>query len=134
MNEYLKAVLNWGFEQGVGYQLCYRLSPVTPSGSNPKSKTVVINMNWHDPAQLPYQAAHEIGHVLNQDSGSLYMFTPSKVRYEGEANKRAIDILVPIYFEDVYPEDANIQEFLDSFHIPEKMRDWAKDSIQRYYL
>lgn len=133
MDENLRLVLNYAMDHQIGFQCTDVLSPITPCGSNPKRRMILINTNFHDKIQLPYQAAHEVGHVLNQDEGCLYMFSYSKASAEGGANKRAIDILIPMYFADINQEDANVQRFLDAFHIPSKMSDWAFDSIQKFY-
>lgn len=133
MNEYLTQVFRYAWDHKIGIECSDLFSPNTPCGSNPAHRLIVINTNFHDQQQLPYQAAHEVSHVLNQDDGCLYLFTYSKTSIEGAANKRAIDILVPIFFEDIMPEDANINNFLQAFHIPSKMTDWSIESIQNYY-
>lgn len=134
MNDFLNQVLNYAWDNKIGIQCSDLFCPNTPCGSNPSNRMIVINTNFHDQQQLPYQAAHEVAHILNQDDGCLYMFTYSKTSMEGRANKRAIDILVPIFFEDIMPEQANVNDFLETFHIPSKMTDWATESIQNYYL
>ncbi|NVO88908.1 ImmA/IrrE family metallo-endopeptidase [Lactobacillus rhamnosus] len=131
---YLNEVLKYAVNHDVKYTLAYLLSPITPSTSNPKNRRIVINMNFHDQGQLAYQAAHEVRHVINEDSGRLYLFSASKNSIEGAANKGAIDILVPIYFDEIEEDDANVNCFLDALHIPYTMFDWAVQSIEDYYF
>lgn len=132
-NDYLNDVLNYGMDHGIGFKTSREFSKYTPSGSDPSHKQIVINTNWHDPAQLPYQAAHEIAHVLHEDPGVLYFVPTAKSGCEADANRGAIDILVPMYFADVEPEDANVNDFLQAFSIPAYMHDATCTAVREYY-
>lgn len=133
MNDYLTQVLNYAFEHGIGVECSNDFCSDTPCASNPDARRIVINMNFHDQSQLPLQAAHEVGHILNQHSGLLYMFTLLKSKQEAEANLTALQILVPMYFADTDPEDANSQNFMDAFHVPEPLVGMAETEIRHYY-
>ncbi len=133
MNDYLTQVLNYAFEHGIGVECSNGFCSDTPCASNPDARRIVINMNFHDQAQLPLQAAHEVGHILNKHSGLLYMFTLLKSQQEAEANRTALQILVPMYFADTEAEDANSQAFMDIFHIPDSLAGVAEDEIKNYY-
>ena len=91
-------------------------------------------MNWHKPKQLPYQAAHEIMHVLHQDPACLYFYSASKNSIEGEANIGGIHMLVPLCFADVDQEDANLYQFMQAFDIPAPMEDTALEAIKEFYM
>lgn len=132
-SDMLREVLNYGFDRGVGAELTYKLKPYTPSVSNPETRWIAVNMNWHRPKQLPYQAAHEIMHVLHQDPACLYFYSASKNSIEGEANIGGIHILVPLYFADIDQEDANLNQFMEAFDIPAPMEDVAKETIAEFY-
>ena len=93
-SDMLREVLNYGFDRGVGAELTYKLKPYTPSVSNPETRWIAVNMNWHKPKQLPYQAAHEIMHVLHQDPACLYFYSASKnsicLLYTSDACRRRL--------------------------------------------
>ncbi|WP_273931915.1 ImmA/IrrE family metallo-endopeptidase [Lacticaseibacillus paracasei] len=133
-SDMLREVLNYGFDRGVGAELTYKLKPYTPSVSNPETRWIAVNMNWHEPKQLPYQAAHEIMHVLHQDPACLYFYSASKNSIEGEANIGGIHILVPLYFTDIDKEDANLNQFMKAFDIPASMEDAASEAIKGFYI
>jgi Zn-dependent peptidase ImmA (M78 family) len=95
---------------------------------------IVINTNWHIHSQIPYQAAHEIAHVLHEDPGVVYFHVPTaKSGIEAEANRTAINILAPMYFDEIEPEDANIDEFLGAFAIPSYMYDVTYITVRKLY-
>ncbi len=133
MNNYLQRILSFAFTHGIGITLCRDFSPFTPSGANPERKQIVINMRWHRPQQLPYITAHEIAHILNEDSGLLYFSGTAKTAIEGQANRGAIDILIPIYFQDIEKEFADMYAFMNEFEIPGFMEDYVSQSIQDFY-
>lgn len=64
----------------------------------------------------------------------MYMFTLLKQGQEAEANLTAFHILVPMYFADTEAEDANSQNFMDAFHVPEPLVNMAEDEIRSFYL
>ncbi|MCX2455670.1 ImmA/IrrE family metallo-endopeptidase [Lacticaseibacillus nasuensis] len=133
MNTYLWKLLNWATDHDIAWEVQDSLSPYTPCTSNPSNRRMVINSRYHDPLQLPFQAAHECGHIINGDSGTLYLYTPSKTALEGAASRTGIKILVPLFFDGVDDTDANSQRFVEAFHIPSSMVDWVQDEIVDYY-
>ena len=133
MNDFLIRVLNYGFVHGIAYEATTLLSPVTPCAANPYYKRIVINLRFHNQSQLPFQAAHEIQHVLNHDEGVLYFHPTTKCAMEAAANRGAVDILVPMYFDGIDPEDANVTRFMDAFAIPGNLTDTCTASIRDWY-
>lgn len=132
MDDLLDKVIAFARSKGIEVTRLYELSPVTPCGSDPSQGTIYINMNFGDQNQLPYQAGHEVQHVLEGHEGVLY-FTPSKMGMEGAANRGSIDILVPLYFDSVEPEDANAAQFIDDCGISDGLRDYVAGAICDFY-
>lgn len=132
-DEFMTSTLNFAFDHGIRYELTNEMDPNTPSGSSAYHKSIVINMNWHDQQQLPFVVAHETAHVICGHKGISYFCDSSNSATEAEANRTAVDILVPMYFEDVDPQDANYHKFLDSFHIEESMADYSINTIDDFY-
>ncbi|WP_203664766.1 ImmA/IrrE family metallo-endopeptidase [Lacticaseibacillus sp. 53-4] len=96
--EMLSRVVNWGMDHGVSWQWL-DLKPWTKPRADSESKSYVLNRNWPNKREIPFQAAHEIKHILNGDDGVYYYSTDrSQQIFEGDANRGALKILVPIYF------------------------------------
>lgn len=134
MNDnFMQSTLNFAFDHKIRYELTSAMNSDTPSGSSAYHRSIVINLNWYDQQQLPFVVAHETAHVLCSHRGISYFCDSSNSATEAEANRTAVDILVPMYFEDIDPEDANYHAFLDSFHIGESMADYSIDTIDDYY-
>ena len=38
----------------------------------PQKKLIIINTNWWNPSEVPFMAAHELGHCINGDKGVMY--------------------------------------------------------------
>lgn len=130
---YLYDVMNYAMENGVTFLMEDRLSEYTPSAANPSTHTVLINSRFHDPYQIPYQAAHEVEHVLMEHSGQLYFNGADTCGQEGEANRGALKLLVPMYFADIDADAANPYTFMKAFSIPGTMYDYTVSAIQEYY-
>jgi len=42
--------------------------------------------------------------------------------------------LVPLYFDDIDEEDANLEKFMSAFDIPTSMSDIALKAIKKFYM
>lgn len=127
--ELFNQVLDYARRHGVGFILTKELQPDTPSASDPAKSLVVINMCWRDQNQLPYVAAHEIGHCLDGDDSSILYFTTTAnhSKYEYHANKKAFEILLPLTIDgDCQPDQINVVDWMDNMHIPS----WEIGSVQ----
>lgn len=106
--------------------------PYTPSVTHTKSRTIIINTNWHDKRQIPLQLAHEMGHIINGDQATrpLY-FSMMQSDYTSElaANRTAIKLLLPFYLRDKSIENVNSQDFMDAFSVPSHLESVVKDEI-----
>lgn len=110
------------------------LSPDTPPATNTETRRIAMNSNWHDKNAISFQYAHEIGHILTgQRSKSILYFTPLKSGMELEANKYAIDLLLPFYLEDKDKSSINIYDFMDAFSIPSHLEETVSDSIRKLF-
>ena len=38
----------------------------------PQKKLIIVNTNWWNPPEVPFMAAHELGHCINGDTGVMY--------------------------------------------------------------
>jgi len=106
----------------------------TPAAVNPYYKTIVLNSNWHDPQQIPFQLAHEMGHLLNNDgqSSCLY-YSPSKFGIEGHANRTAIKLLLPYFLDDNIMEHVSSTKIMESLDMSQYLEGMVQEEILNYY-
>ena len=67
--EYLKSIAD---RFDIEYFWPSALSPSTPPAAKPSKKRIVMNPNWHNAREIPFQFAHEIAHILNDDDTKKY--------------------------------------------------------------
>lgn len=134
VNDYIEKLLEYATKLKIGYELVY-LSPVTPSASNARTRMIAINMNWHRKKELPFQIAHEIAHVLNGDDASILYFSTdvSHSKIEHSANSNALNILIPMYFDDCSFECVNVGKFMEDLIIPARMEEEVRDKLTTYF-
>ncbi|MFO1550731.1 ImmA/IrrE family metallo-endopeptidase [Lactiplantibacillus plantarum] len=125
MNIYIKRLMQYAWDNGISCILTDKLDEYTPSSANPDKNIVLINLKWHNPSEIAFQMAHELGHVINQDEGILYFSSFSnKSKFERQANLKALDILIPIYLNEVDTySDNSVMPFMESFGIPTRLED-----------
>ena len=126
-------VIDYGRSLGI---VCYDtdgLKPETPSNANPAINAIIINLNTPNKRHLPYEAAHEIEHVVLEHHGVCTFDGRDVSGQEGEANRGAIDLLVPMYFEDRPQESADVYQFMDALAIPGTMRDYVEEAVCTFY-
>lgn len=131
-SEIMNWLFNYAFDKGVS-MMFIQLDPYTPPATNVRTKRILMNSSWHNKAELPLQFAHEIGHImLEQEYSGLLYYTPSKFGMEFEANKYAINLLLPFYMEDKESQQINIYDFMDCFSIPSHLEEAVTEAIRNY--
>ncbi|MGV0167644.1 hypothetical protein ACRYI5_03465 [Furfurilactobacillus sp. WILCCON 0119] len=114
------------------------LNSTTPPASNPKSRTIVMNLNWQYQRQIPFQLAHEMEHIKHQDDqfAILYFGTNMKVDFERAANTSAIYDLAEIYLNNLELEytlaKANYADFTKTFGIPAELTDIVIEAFTKF--
>lgn len=132
MDDLLTKLLNYGMENGIGFNI-EPLKPETPPLVDTERRVMVLNSNWRNQKELSMQVAHEIGHVMNGDVGTLHYSPCSDSSAEAGANRYAIKLLVPMYFDDIDQEDANEDRFMKDLAIPTWLKDEAHKEILEFY-
>lgn len=133
MNTFLAAVLNKAAKHHVGVEIV-PLSPDQAPVVDTKRRLIILNRYWPKQNELAFQAAHELGHVLNGDVGHFsYSAGCTDGKVEGDANRTALSIVVPIYFSDIDQADANVEQFMDDLAIPDWLHDASSAAITKYY-
>lgn len=132
MNELLSRMINVALDDHIGVIIQAMKTPFSAPMSDCNSRMVLINSIWHQPRELPFQLAHEIGHIENGDVGIL-KYSPYEGRMEMAANLYGLGLLVPAYFEEVDQENANVDVFMDALALPSFLHDAAEQKILEYY-
>jgi len=130
MNEILTYLFNLALENHIAVEATNKLQPHTPSLAISDQRKIIINMNWYNQKELPFQIAHEISHLLNNDEGVQYYSSFSnKMELEGNANATAIDLLINYYCKMISDEWINPVTFMKHFGIPSNLEYLVTDKI-----
>lgn len=133
MDIIINALMKYAFKHQIGFVLTQNLGDHTPSASKPKNRMIIVNMNWYNKKEIPFQMAHELGHVINQDEGILYYSSfANKSKYERTANMTGLDILVPIYLDITGYSLDNVSPFMEQFDIPSDLGDDVICRFKKY--
>ncbi|WP_125764494.1 ImmA/IrrE family metallo-endopeptidase [Companilactobacillus hulinensis] len=134
INDVTTYLMNLAYDNKTTVIIEDKFSEYTPAAVNTNTKIIVLNSKWYRPNQIPFQLAHELGHILNNDGAKACLyFSPSKFGIEGHANKTAIHLLVPLFFGDTEYMHANTVRFMDAFGIPPYMESVVTSEIKDYY-
>lgn len=135
MHDYLCALEDFAKNQDILVKWSTQLHPHTPPTTNPVNRIIVMNSCWYEPRQLPFQLAHEISHILHKDGDFkiLYSGTRLKSRFEYEAHKTAIELLVNLYMQNTdNPRAVNYTAFEETFGIPSKLDSVVREGLKNY--
>mgnify|MGYP000863677828 CR=1 FL=1 len=128
MTDALTKVLNYAYDHHIGVETHNDWPADWPSLALPSKHMLLLNLNWGRRDEVPFIAAHEIGHVLNGDTGKLY-FHNDRMKSDAECNadRTGIRVLYEICTEDedFDPAFFNPLEFMVNFKIPACYRDYV---------
>ncbi|WP_204123170.1 ImmA/IrrE family metallo-endopeptidase [Lacticaseibacillus mingshuiensis] len=134
MNTDLAWTINYALDHDIGVQIC-DWNPEWSSCSIAERHTVFINQNAHEPEELPFVTAHEVGHILNGDSGQNFYSLCGNIngsKREAAADKTGIRILFKrcTELEDFDPAYFNPVQFMESYCIPESYYSFVRGLIR----
>ena len=108
------------FDCHIGVEFTHKLPFYAPSVRyNKPCKLIIMNSNWPHPMQVPFQLAHEIYHVLNEEKSYFNLNDRTKYSDEAQANISAIKLLQRYCIENEF-HFSNIFQFARSFAIPQE--------------
>lgn len=133
INDFITKLLNYALDHGIGFQLT-KLKKNMPSFAIQKHKFIIINVNWENSSESPFQIDHEIGHVLNEDDMNLYNSKVKNYRfaYEHNANRKALKILLPMYLYYIEYSVNNVYIILNQLCIPTNLADDVRKIAVNY--
>lgn len=117
MHHIMEYLFDIAINNGIAIVKVDELAPETPSISLKKRRAVVLNMNWYNSNEIPFILAHEMAHMLNNDSFVLYTSSAiSKIEMEGATNRYAISML--INYSKIEDTNLNPVQFMEQFGVP----------------
>ena len=120
MNDLIDWLCEFSFNNNVGFEL-KSMDKDMVSFAIPDINMVFININYHNQNEIPFQFAHEIGHVLDHDTGLNNFSAPSEyIGEEYQANLQAIHIIMK-FCEDNNIKIDNYINFMNCFSIPKSL-------------
>ena len=118
MNNLISYLINYGFGRGISSTLTEELPPDFPSSASSKYQKVLINMNWRNKWEVPFSFAHELGHIMNRDTGIRYYESETvKDKSEYQANLFGIRLLLQFCKRNGFAFDNSVK-FCEVFGIP----------------
>ena len=118
MNDITTYLFDFAVDHGIAIVLTDKLKPTTPSCAVPRLKKIIINNAWHNQKELPFQIAHEMAHVLNNDEGVLYYSSQvTHCKVENAANDKAVDMLMQ-YADEKFGLPDSYVTFMETYGIP----------------
>lgn len=134
MDEIVTYLFNLALKNKIGVEATNLLSPEAPSIAVADERKIIINLNWPNKNELPFQIAHEISHILNHDDGVLYYTTyASQSKIEANANLTAIGLLAT-YYQDCFDfENINPVRFMQTFGIPLNLEYQVTDKLTEIF-
>ncbi|TPR41242.1 ImmA/IrrE family metallo-endopeptidase [Apilactobacillus micheneri] len=132
-DDILKDLLNYAFDNGIGVETVHA-SINTPCLVFNKKRLIILNLNWHNKNELPFQIAHEISHIINNDDLNLYRSDSCNytLSFEKNANVMALNILLPIYFKHCNYSINNISPLMKQLSIPNSLQKETKNIAIKY--
>lgn len=71
-NDLVQWLMNWAFDHGISVTMISEIKKDLPHCASAAKKAVLINLNYGKQREIPFALAHEIGHVVDDDSGIRY--------------------------------------------------------------
>lgn len=122
MNTLINYLLNYALKHGISFATLHA-GPYDPSLAFHKSNRMVINYGWHDKNEIPFIIGHEIGHLMNNDSGTndyYYDCEFAKGPKERRADLYSLNLIYN-YAEAHFNYFEEPGDFMQQYGIPARM-------------
>lgn len=125
-------LLNLALDNGIGVTIRRDIPDNMPSFCRTDIKKIMVNANRHD---YIFSFAHEIGHILNDDTGisPLFYSGTNRSKDEAAANRTAINLLLPYYCSEKNKYVANAEEFTMLFKTPKHLYTMIENELKNYF-
>lgn len=137
MDDAIWYLLKIAHKNNIKVQWSRVLNKYTPPACRIDTRIICMNLNWHRPAEIPFQLAHELSHIINGDPGDVCFYDATftgKQSVEYRANVGAVKLLVPFYCQEVYRENINLCNFEYVYQIPGYLSGVVREQVKEYYV
>lgn len=118
MNDIMTYLINYALDHGISCMVCPDLPSHIPHSASAKNRKILINPNYGSLNELPFATAHELGHVLNGDTGIRYYQSASvHNKCEYQANLTGVRLLLK-YCQSNDIDVGSPVNFCERFGIP----------------
>mgnify|MGYP001287468857 CR=1 FL=1 len=134
-NDILEDLYNYALDHNIGILSSHEFSSSMTALADTKKRLIIINSGQSNKQQLPFQVAHEISHVMNGDKSThLLAFNSihSDPQIETQANRSAIQMLLPYYANERQIGLMNYTDFMSCFAIPSHLEAIVVKEFQKY--
>ena len=92
--ELMQFLIDYAWDHHIGLELGpYR--PTFKPCAIPEKRLVIVNTNWKDKNEVPFAFAHELGHIMNGDTGIRYYDSATiQCKSEYQANVFGVKLLL----------------------------------------
>ncbi|WEV40314.1 M48 family metalloprotease [Lactobacillus sp. ESL0681] len=125
MNDLIQFLFDFAFDQGFGIaQICkdeeYR------SLADKTRNLIIINTNWKNRNELPFIIGHEIGHLMDGDTGISNYCGNALTSKERHADLYSLNLIFD-YATIQYDSFEEPHDFMQQYGIPNRMFDDTVD-------
>lgn len=127
-NYLFNMLINYALDHGIGLKM-EPSSKTLQCVSIPPANTIYVNTNYMNSNQLPFQLAHEIGHLVTEKDTTLYKKDNKVFRLKAErnANVKGLKIIIPMFLSLTEYSVNSIYPLMDQLQIPNKLCNEVSD-------
>lgn len=120
-NNLVQWLMNWAFDHGISVTMTSEIKKDLPHCASAAKKAVVINMNYGNSGEIPFALAHEIGHIVDDDSGIRY-YDSATLHDKAEYRANVFGIqLIQQYCKHEDIHISNAVKFCEVFGVPSRL-------------
>lgn len=120
-NNLVQWLMNWAFDHGISVTMTSEIKKDLPHCASAAKKAVVINLNYGNREEMPFALAHEIGHVVDDDSGVRY-YSSATLHDKAEYRANVFGIqLIQQYCDHEDIHISNAVKFCEVFGVPSRL-------------
>lgn len=129
MDDILSYLSNYALDHNIGVILTRCLPSTTSSAASKSRRMVVVNMNWHNPSEIPFMFGHELGHVQGDVVYYYHSGTCSPRSSEQAADLFSINLLYQ-YAARRQQSFATVFQFMQAYGIPGRCLDCVERLLE----
>lgn len=116
-DDLMQFLIDFAWDHNIGVEIG-EFGPNFRARTLPEYNLVIVNTNWHNHNEVPFSFAHELGHIMNRDTGIRYYESETvKDKSEYQANLFGIGLLLQFCKRNGFAFDNSVK-FCEVFGIP----------------